>query len=149
MFQLGVVMQLIGDTQGAMAQYERVLSLSNNHVPALNNLAFLYAEGKGDLTRALQLATRAYLLSPDNGAVNDTIGYVMLKKGETEKALKALKRAEQLVPEDPHVHYHLALAYEEEGDTNRAVESLYQALRLGDFPEKGEARRLLERLQKG
>jgi tetratricopeptide (TPR) repeat protein len=120
-----------------------------NHVPALNNLAFLYAEDGQNVAKALQLATKAYILAPRNGLVVDTLGYVLLRNNNTEEAMKVLKKALELVPDNPSIYYHLALAFAENGEKARALENLRRALTLGEFPEEAKARRLMDKLQKG
>ncbi len=147
-FQQGALLHSIGDREGAVIQYSKVLALSTNYVPALNNLAYLYAEDDRDMDKALQLSTRAYVLAPGDGSVNDTVGFVLLKNGKIEEALKALKRAVKLLPDNPSVHYHLALAYKASGDKAKAIENLDAALGLGAFPEKGDARTLLGQLKR-
>jgi putative PEP-CTERM system TPR-repeat lipoprotein len=110
-FRHGSVLQAMGKKKEAIKKYQKVLMFSQNNVPALNNLAYLYAEGDRDLAAALQLASRAYILSPNDGYVLDTFGFVLLKKGKGKEGLKALKKALERVHDSPAIYYHLALAY--------------------------------------
>jgi tetratricopeptide (TPR) repeat protein len=148
-FRHGVVLHAMGKKKEAVAQYMRVLRLSKNYVPALNNLAYIYAEGNSNLERSLRLATRAYVLAPEDGPVLDTLGFVLLKNGKTSEALNTLKKAVELIPDNPSVYYHLSLAYKEEGDEAEAIKNLQKALRMGDFHEKELARYLLSELKRG
>lgn len=148
-YRQGAVLHAMQRRQEAAAEYVRVLRLSMNHLPALNNLAYLYAEDGSNEAKALQLATRAYILAPRNGLVADTLGYVMLKNNDAQGALKVLKRALELVPDNPSIYYHFALACAESGDRTRALENVRHALALGEFPEQPQARRLLDSLNKG
>ena len=147
-FQQGSIFQTTGRKKDAIAQYQKILRLSQNHVPTLNNLAYLYAEDKKDAAMALQLAARAYTFAPGDGMVQDTLGFVQLKNGKTHEGLTTLKKAVELVPNNPSILYHLALAYKDTGDKQKAVESLQKAIKLGDFPELSEAKQLLARMQK-
>ena len=146
--QQAMVLQMQGNKKGAVAEYQRVLRLAPSHVPTLNNLAYIYADQENDLQQALQYATRAYILAPRDGSVNDTLGYVLLKKGKTEQALKLLKQAESLLPDNPTVLYHLALAYKARGELKPAEESLQKALKIGNFPEEKSAKDLLAKLKR-
>jgi putative PEP-CTERM system TPR-repeat lipoprotein len=148
-YRQGAVLHAMDRKEEAAAEYLRVLRLSMNHVPALNNLAFLYAEDGQHVAKALQLATRAYILAPRNGLVVDTLGYVLLKNKNTEEAMKVLKKALELVPDNPSIYYHFALACAENGEKARALENLRRALALGEFPEEAKAKRLMVKLQKG
>jgi len=147
-FQQGSLFQAMGRKKDAIAQYQKILRLSQNHVPTLNNLAYLYAEDKKDAAMALQLAARAYTFAPGDAMVQDTLGFVQLKNGKTHEGLTTLKKAVELVPNNPSILYHLALAYKDTGDRQKAIESLQKAIKLGEFPELSESKQLLARMQK-
>ena len=138
----------MGRKKEAIAEYQKILRLSQNHVPTLNNLAYLYAEDNKDTAMALQLASRAYTFAPTDGMVQDTLGFVLLKNGKMREGLIALKKAVELIPNNPSIHYHLALAYKNNGDKQKAIESLQKAIKFGDFPELSQAKQLLTKLQK-
>jgi putative PEP-CTERM system TPR-repeat lipoprotein len=146
--QQAMVLQMQGNRKAAVAEYQRVLRLAPSHVPALNNLAYIYADQDQDLSQALQYATRAYILAPRDGSVNDTLGYVLLKKGKTEEAVKVLKQAESLLPDNATVLYHLGLAYKTRGEVKLAEETLQKAVRIGNFPEEKSAKDLLAKLKR-
>ena len=93
------------------------------------------------------MAARAYMASPQDGRILDTLGYILLKSGKEEESLKVLKKAAELIPDNPTIHYHLALAYRDNGLTTGAVESLEKAVRMGRFPEAKSAEELLEQLK--
>ena len=46
--------------------YEKLLAITSESVPALNNLAYLYAERLGELDKALELAQKVRALQPGN-----------------------------------------------------------------------------------
>ncbi len=146
-FEHGVVLNLMGNKKEAAGEYIRVLRLSSNHVPALNNLACIYAEDSRDIDKAMQVAARAYILAPGDGAVLDTFGLVLTKKGRVDEGLKLLQKADKTMPGNPSIIYHLALAYKEKGETALAAENLEKALGLGEFPEDGKARAMLSGLK--
>ena len=148
LFQQGSVLYAMGKKKEAIAEYQKVLRLSQNHVPALNNLAYLYADDNKDINMALQLATRAYTLAPNDGFVQDTLGFVLVKNGKIQEGFTALKKALELLPDNPSVHYHIALAYKEYNDKRRAIEYLQKAMSFGEFPEASNAKQLLAKLQK-
>ena len=147
-FGRGTVYMTSGRRKEAVSEYSRALTFSQNHVPTLNNLAYIYAEESKNLPMALQLATRAGNLEPGNGLVQDTLGFVLLKNGRFSDAARALQKAAGLAPDNPSVYFHLALVYNEQGDTREAIANLQKALGSGDFAEKKEAKVLLEKLQK-
>ncbi len=146
--QKGVTLQAMRRNAEAAVEYQRALSMSPNDVMALNNLAYIQATDNHDMRHALQYAVRAYLLAPGDGAINDTLGFLLLKNGKIEEGLKTLKKAATLLPDNASIRYHLGLAYRESGDTGHAIEWLRKSLDLGEFPDQREARNLLEKLEK-
>ena len=48
---------------------------------------------------------------PNDGAIVDSLGWVMLRQGETAEAVKTLERAVELDPEDATINGHLGDAY--------------------------------------
>ncbi len=148
LFQKGNVLYAMQKREDAIAEYQKVLRLSPNHALALNNLAYLYAEGNRNLDEALLYSARAFVLAPNNDLIRDTLGFVLIKKGRPEKGLYMLKTALKDNPKNQDVLYHLALGYNAKGDKGQAAENLQKALALGDFPEARNAQKLLEEVKK-
>ena len=117
------------------------------HVPALNNLAYLYAENYGSLDEALEMASRAYRQEPGNAGIMDTLGYVLVKKGRADEAVKLLEQAAKALPGVPAVQIHLAQAYLKANRRGEATPLLEKVAAAGQQPEAGEASRLLTELK--
>lgn len=73
----------------------------------MNYLAYMWAERGINLDKALEYATRAVKLAPEEGAYLDTLGWVYYQRGEYGKALDFLKKAARRIPDDPVVCDHL------------------------------------------
>ena len=115
-----------------------------NLCPALNNLAWNYAEHGSNLTTALAHAKTAQEAEPHNPEVTDTLGWIYFKTQDYTKAVGLLKESAEKIPENPVVRYHLGMACYKKGDIQCAREALQQALRLSrDFPEAEEAKQTL------
>ncbi len=110
---------------------------------ANNNLAYMYAEEETNLDNALQMAQTAKMASPDDGDVNDTLGWVFYKKGMPDQAISALQHAVEVKPSNPLYHYHLGLAYIKAGQAPQARMALERAVSLGGFPEVAAAKKAL------
>ena len=138
----------MGKKKEALAKYQETISKSEKYVPALNNLSYLYSEGYGSPQAALRHALSAYTLEPGNPAVMDTLGYALLKNRRLDDARKVLEKVVTLLPNNPSVQYHLALVYREKGEKKLAIDTLQKALRLGAFPEAGQAQTMLAELKR-
>jgi tetratricopeptide (TPR) repeat protein len=139
----GALLELTGKKKEAVEKYRDALEKAEDHVPALNNLAYLYADGYGDLGQALRLSLTAFRLEPGNPAVLDTLGYALLKNGRAKEARKVLEKAVLLIPANPTVSYHLALAEYAAGDVRQAVARMQKTLTMGAFPESSRASSLV------
>ena len=114
---------------------------------ASNNLAWMYASRGEQLDRALQLAQAAKAELPDHPEVNDTLGFVYLKKQLPALAIPPLRLAVEKDPGNPAFHYHLGLAYSQTGDKAAARQALEQALKLKpDFEGAEDAKKVLSTL---
>jgi tetratricopeptide (TPR) repeat protein len=133
-----------GDRQKANEYYQKALKLDPKFVPALNNLAWNYAEYGSNLTRALAYARTAQEAEPNNPEVADTLGWIYFRTRDYTKAVNLLKESAEKIPDNPVVRYHLGMACYKKGDVPCAKEALQQALRLSrDFPEAEEAKQTL------
>jgi Tfp pilus assembly protein PilF len=89
---------------------------------------------------------RALELSPGNGYITDSLGWLYFKKGDMALAEKYLKDATALVPRDPLIMEHLGDVYEKKGALAEARETYERALKLS--PDSESVKKKLERLPK-
>ncbi|MDD3295164.1 MAG: tetratricopeptide repeat protein, partial [Geobacteraceae bacterium] len=148
-FAEGALHEQMGTVDKAVGKYNQVLAKSETYVPALNNLAYIYADGTNEQRRlALRFSARAYRLSPKHPGIMDTYGYSLLRNGAYKEAIVVLEKASSLLPKNAAVHYHLALAYNARGDRSRAVKSLKRAVQLGGSSEAADARKMLSEFER-
>ena len=129
----------------ALEHYEILLEADPKDSLALNNAA-LALEQLGD-AKSLEFARKAYSLKPDDPAIMDTLGILLVASGDLIRGIELLRRAVVLAPDIPVIRLHLAQAHARSGDTDRARRELTELLaRNRKFPEAPEARELLGRL---
>lgn len=115
------------DGNKAISEYEAALREGEPSGIAANNLAWMLAENRSNLQRALDLAEKARSLSPGSPAVLDTLGFVHLQRREYSTAIPILKAASELAQrrgsttEQNAIKQHLDQAYAKSGD--RVIES--------------------------
>ncbi|WP_226377646.1 XrtA/PEP-CTERM system TPR-repeat protein PrsT [Citrifermentans bremense] len=147
-FAIGALYDSTGKKNQAADAYRAVLQKNDRYVPALNNLAYLCADGYGSKEEALRLAISAFKQQPGNPGVMDTVGYALAKNGRSADAVKVMERAVALLPNDPTVRYHLGLAYYLAGDRARSEQALQKSLSLGQSPDTKAAQTLLAELKR-
>jgi putative PEP-CTERM system TPR-repeat lipoprotein len=131
----------------ALDEYQHILKLMPDYVPALNDLAWLYVKEDEKLSLAEQSAERAYELQPNNATVLDTLGWIRLKQGDPKSALTLLRQASEKLPDSQEVGYHLAVALMRSGKKTESKHILDGALKGGEFPSRKEAIKLFESLK--
>ena len=142
---LGSVYQAEKRTKDAIAQYERVLQKQPNNAVVLNNLAWLYQDA-GD-KRSVEYAERAYKLKPEEPAIVDTLGWLLVLNGQSGRAVTLLQEASMRAPHLPEVKYHMAVALDKVGRKDEARKELERLLgEKEDFPEIESAKKLLKKL---
>lgn len=136
---------LTGNLAAARTALEAVIKHRGENAGIFNNLANILLQ-QGDRA-ALDYAEKAYRLSPDDAAVADTLGWVLVQQNQTEKALRYLREAKLRDAANPEIRYHLAAALDKLGRTSEARQELDQAL-AGNIGFQGveEAKKLRQRL---
>lgn len=138
------MLQDAGRLDAALDAYLQALSIDDSNLIALNNAAWL--SRTLDRPGALALAERAVQLAPDNPAVLDTLGWVLLAENREQDAIAHLSRAAELAPEAPEIRYHLAEGLAALGRSAEARAVLVELLREPEFGQRADAQRLLESL---
>ena len=117
------------DYSAAVNSYVTVLKEHPGFIPALNNLAYLYADrfaNRENLDQAQKLLAEIPK-ERFNAYILDTIGLVHHKKEEYKEAIEVLKSAESK-NDLPIVQLHLALAYIKTDQRGLALEAIEKAL---------------------
>lgn len=122
----------------------------NQQVPGdvvvLNNLASALSELKDK--RALGFAEQALKLKPDNPAVMDTAGWILVQQGQSGRGTRLLQQALSKAPDAGDIHYHYAAALAMGGDKAHARQELERLMKSGqDFSQKPAALTLMQTLQ--
>jgi Flp pilus assembly protein TadD len=145
---VGMIYDIQNKPQDARRAYEEVVKATTRAPVAANNLAWNYAEAGENLDVALQLAQSAKQQLPDSHEIDDTLGWVYVKRNSPELAIPPLERATRAAPGNAEYQYHLGMAYHLAQRSSDARAALKRALELrADFTGAKEARATLASLQ--
>jgi len=131
----------------AKADFEHALQLSPDQPFVLNYLGYSMADMGHHLDEARQMIQSAAERRPNDGAITDSLGWVLFRQGHHKEAVQTLERAVELEPEDATINGHLGDAYWAAG---RKIEAQYQwrrALTLNPTPD--DAAKLEAKLNTG
>ena len=134
-YSRGIAYEQAHDWPKAEADFRRALQLSPDQPAVLNYLGYSWADMSEHLPQARRMIEQAMERRPNDGAITDSLGWVMLRQGETADAVVILERAAELEPEDATINAHLGDAYWAAG---RKLEAQYQwrrALTLNPTPD--------------
>jgi tetratricopeptide (TPR) repeat protein len=134
-YDRGIGYERTGQWTRAEADFNHALELSPDQPSVLNYLGYAWADMGRNLDRARDMIQRAAARRPNDGAITDSLGWVLFRQGNVAEATKMLERAVGLEPEDPTITEHLGDAY---WATGRKIEAQYQwrrALTLNPAPE--------------
>ncbi|MCF6312279.1 MAG: tetratricopeptide repeat protein [Verrucomicrobiales bacterium] len=107
-----------------------------------NYLGYMWLENDMHIDEAGELIKTAYQLTPESGAILDSLGWFYFKKKNYEKArVELVKSMELMEDQDPTVYDHLARTYFELGKQAEALQHMQKALEL-DSDNKEFAERL-------
>jgi putative PEP-CTERM system TPR-repeat lipoprotein len=120
----------------------RALATAHPNDPSvLNNLAWNLAQIK-DPT-AISYAEKASGLAPDNAAITDTLGWLLVEKGDTDRGLGLIEKASRNAPDQLDIHLHLAKAQLKQGQKAAARTTLQGLIAKAPDSEQAKASQAL------
>ena len=144
-FDRGVAYESAHDWQRAEPDLVRASEMAPNEPSVLNYLGYSWADQGRNLPAAQAMLEKAVAMRPNDGAIIDSLGWVLLRRGDKDAAVDTLEHAVELQPEDAVVNGHLGDAYWAVG---RKLEAGYQWRRaLNLHPEPEDAARLESKLR--
>ena len=144
-FRLHLAQAAVGANQfdRASEHYRALVALQPNNAILLNNLA--WAAGRANDPQAISYAEKAYSMRPNDPAVMDTLGVLLVEKGDTARGLDLLRKASAAAPDRPALRFNLAKSLLKAGDKTAARNELEQLAKLGTgFAGHEEVQRLLK-----
>ena len=134
-YNRGIALDRAGMWTRAEADLLHALELYPDQPYVLNYLGYSWTEQGSNLARARQMIERAAALRPNDGAIIDSLGWVVLKQGDMATAVRHLERAVELEPTDPTITAHLGDAYWAAGRKLEAGFQWRRSLTLNPEPE--------------
>ena len=119
-----------GRWQEAESDLRQSLKLEPNEAEVLNYLGFAWVDRGEHLKEALDMLQRAVALSPDSGAIVDSLGWARYRMKDYGGAVKDLEKAVLLEASDAEINDHLGDAYWRAGRHTEAVYQWRQVLSL-------------------
>jgi putative PEP-CTERM system TPR-repeat lipoprotein len=133
------------DYAAGVRQYQALLQKQPNNPILLNNVAWSLGQMKDP--KALDYAQKANELAPDQPAIMETLGSLLVAKGDAVRGMQFLQKALDKAPDSAVLKLSMARAKVITGRKDEARKLLDDLAKLGDkFPEHSEVTRLLKEI---
>jgi tetratricopeptide (TPR) repeat protein len=133
-FQRALIYEKLNNFPGQEKDLKLAIELNSENPITLNYLGFLYAERNEHKEEALAMIQKAVDLEPDNGAYQDSLGWIYFKMGRLDEALFHLSLAKQMLADqginDPTVYDHIGDVYYTKDDIVNAKDYWKKAKKL-------------------
>ncbi len=143
----GITRHQLNEWPGAEADFRAALSLNPDQPQILNYLGYSLVERGEKLDEALGMIEKAAASVPDNGAIIDSLGWVLFQLDRYDEAVGHMERAASLEPVDPVINDHLGDVYWAVGRQTEAHFQWHRALSFDPKPE--DATRIRAKIERG
>jgi tetratricopeptide (TPR) repeat protein len=127
----GRCLDLVKETDAAIADYERCLALAPNYLTAFANLS-IALQTQGRLQDALAVCSKAVQTNPDRAASWSNRSNVLRKLGEIDKAIGDASRAIELDEKLAVAWANRGAAYRSLGQYDKAISDCTKAIELDE-----------------
>jgi predicted CXXCH cytochrome family protein len=142
----GRLFHAAGETELALAAFERAVALDPGHVEGWYVLAMFRGE-QGNVEEAMDAFRRVVLLEPEHGRAWYNLGLAQVKSGSPDAGLLSLGKAEQVSLQSADPAYAAATVYAQQGKRNQAIAALERALKRD--PQHRPSLQLMRQLRTG
>jgi tetratricopeptide (TPR) repeat protein len=134
LYALGALYERMGRIEDSLRAMRKVLEVEPNNYSALNYIGYTLADLNRNLDEAERLIRRALLLAPGNGAITDSLGWILYRRAKYKEALEYLLRADSISPGESVITMHVGDAYLKLGQRGQAIEYYRRALKFNPEP---------------
>ena len=144
-FMRGAAYESLGRVDEAEAELWAALQKKPDDPSTLNYLGYLWIDSGKRVDQGAEMVARAYFAQPDNGNIQDSLGWAQYRQGRFEDAVVTLEAAVDKLPANPEINDHLGDAYWQVGRRREAQFQWARVLTLDPSDDQAErARRKLE-----
>ncbi len=135
-YEYGMFLDSIGERNPAIEMMEKILIENPDDPYALNYLGYSWADNDENLEKALEYVKKAVKLRPEDGFIQDSLGWVYFKMGDYDRAVEELEKALSFESDDPTINEHIGDAYRKLHKYKEALEAYEKAFENYDEEDK-------------
>lgn len=145
-FLRGTVLENLGRIDEAEAELWSALQAQPNDPTILNYLGYMWVDSGRRVAEGAEMLARAHAAEPQNGNIQDSLGWAQFRQGQYEIAVQTLEEAVGKQPGNAEIVDHLGDAYWQVGRRREAEWQWNRVLTLEpDAPRRAEVEQKLVR----
>lgn len=145
-FLRGAALENLGRIDEAEAELWAALQAQPNDPTLLNYLGYLWVDSGRRVAEGAAMLARAHAADPQNGNIQDSLGWAQFRQGQYETAVQTLEEAVGKQPANAEIVDHLGDAYWQVGRRREAEWQWTRVLTLApDAPRRAEVEQKLVR----
>ena len=145
-FLRGAALENLGRTEEAEAELWAALQAQPNDPGILNYLGYLWVDSGRRVAEGAAMLARAHAADPQNGNIQDSLGWAQYRQGQYDTAVQTLEEAVGKQPANAEIVDHLGDAYWQVGRRREAAWQWTRVLTLEpDAPRRAEVEQKLAR----
>ena len=129
--------------------FKKALELSQNHYLVLNYLGYSWFKQGRNIDQAFAMLVEAYNQAPNDGNINDSLGWALYNLGYYRMSIDYLEKAAELDPSNAVISDHLGDAYWFGGRKNEARFQWQHALKMKDDTGELVKADVLDKIKEG
>lgn len=143
-FERGRAFEKLGRLDEAEAELWAALQAQPNEPTLLNYLGYLWVDSGRRVDQGAEMLARAHAADPQNGNIQDSLGWAQFRQGRYETAVETLEQAVGKQPANAEINDHLGDAYWQVGRRREATWQWNRVLTLEtDARRRAEVERKL------
>lgn len=135
-FLRGVTLEALGRMDEAENELWAALTAVPNEPTILNTLGYLWVDSGRRVEQGAEMLARAHAAEPDNGNIQDSLGWAQFRQGQYDVAVETLEGAVNKEPANAEIVDHLGDAYWQVGRRREAEWQWTRVLTLDPDAER-------------
>jgi Flp pilus assembly protein TadD len=135
-FLRGAALERLGRVDEAEGELWTALQAQPNDPTMLNHLGYLWVDSGRRVEQGADMIARAHAADPDNGNIQDSLGWAQYRQGQYDAAVETLEQAVAKEPANAEIVDHLGDAYWQVGRRREAEWQWSRVLTLEPEPEQ-------------
>jgi tetratricopeptide (TPR) repeat protein len=135
-FMRGAVLEALGRVEEAEGELWTALQAHPDNPVLLNHLGYLWVDSGRRVEQGAEMIARAHAAQPDDGNIQDSLGWAQYRQGQYEVAVTTLEGAVAKEPANAEINDHLGDAYWQVGRRREAQWQWSRVLTLSPDAER-------------